>query len=69
MDLAYDHITEETYKEGKDEAKDGSKPEQPQASLSEDVQDAYKAFSSSPWGAKLGGFFGSVKKQVGMLQL
>ncbi|KAI9900648.1 hypothetical protein N3K66_004910 [Trichothecium roseum] len=66
MDLAYDHITEDSYKEGdksKDETKDDSKPEQTQASLSADVQDAYKAFSNSPWGAKLGGFFGTVKKQ------
>lgn len=72
MDLAYDHITEDSYKEGdksKAETKDDSKPEQPQASLSADVQDAYKAFSNSPWGAKLGGFFGTVKKQVRIVRL
>lgn len=35
-----------------------------QNSLNKDFQEAYKAISSSPWGAKLGGFFGSVVKQV-----
>ena len=31
--------------------------------LTTDLQDAYKSFSASPWGAKLGGFFGTVVKQ------
>ena len=31
--------------------------------LTTDLQDAYKSFSASPWGAKLGGFFGTVRKQ------
>lgn len=35
-----------------------------QSTLNKDFQEAYKAISSSPWGAKLGGFFGSVVKQV-----
>ncbi|KAF4977970.1 hypothetical protein FZEAL_5578 [Fusarium zealandicum] len=63
MDLAYDHITEDGYakKPEPGESKDGSKPDQ--SSLNEDLQDAYKAFSNSPWGAKLGGFFGNVVKQ------
>lgn len=34
-----------------------------QPTLNKDFQEAYKAISSSPWGAKLGGFFGSVVKQ------
>ena len=63
MDLAYDHLQEEIYAK-KEESKDGSKPEQTHASLNDDFQDAYKAFSNSPWGAKLGGFFGNVVKQV-----
>ncbi|KAF7552485.1 hypothetical protein G7046_g7401 [Stylonectria norvegica] len=62
MDLAYDHIQEESY--AKDEtAKEGSKTEQNQPSLNSDFQEAYKAFSNSPWGAKLGGFLGNVVKQ------
>lgn len=38
-----------------------------QSTLNNDFQEAYKAISSSPWGAKLGGFFGSVVKQVSSL--
>lgn len=37
-----------------------------QNSLNADFQDAYKAISASPWGARLGGFFGSVVKQVSL---
>lgn len=69
MDLAYDHIQEEAYaKKDNNGNKDGTdaekKEEQPQATLSDEVQDAYKAFSNSPWGSRLGGFFSNVAKQV-----
>lgn len=66
MDLAYDHIVEESLPK----EEDGKRPagtsgaEQTQNSLNAEIQDAYKAFSNSPWGAKIGGFFGSVVKQV-----
>lgn len=65
MDLAYDHITEETLKnEAKQAANDkGKQPEDPNT-LTADVQDAYRAFSASPWGARIGGFIGAVAKQV-----
>ncbi|KAF4345689.1 DOS1 [Fusarium beomiforme] len=59
MDLAYDHITEDGYAKKTEEPKNP----QPQSTLNEDLQDAYKAFSNSPWGAKIGGFFGNVVKQ------
>jgi hypothetical protein len=64
MDLAYDHIQEEAFPEdpSNKEAKETKKPE---SSLNSDFQEAYKAISASPWGAKLGGFFGSVVKQGG----
>lgn len=64
MDLAYDHIQESALspEETKD-AKD-KQEQQPESTLNADFQEAYKAISSSPWGAKLGGFFGSVVKQV-----
>lgn len=63
MDYAYDHVQESTLpEEGSDNSK---KAEQQQGSLNTDFQEAYKAISSSPWGARLGGFFGSVAKQVG----
>ncbi|EHA50717.1 hypothetical protein MCOR27_006970 [Pyricularia oryzae] len=66
MDLAYDHITEETLKnEAKQAANDkGKQPEDPNT-LTADVQDAYRAFSASPWGARIGGFIGAVAKQGG----
>jgi hypothetical protein len=61
MDLAYDHIQEEAL--SPDEASE-KKDKQAETTLNSDFQEAYKAISSSPWGAKLGGFFGSVVKQV-----
>ena len=63
MDLAYDHIQEEAYKIP-EEPGESSKQEDAQTSLNSDIQEAYKAFSASPWGAKIGGFFGNVIKQV-----
>lgn len=67
MDVAYDHIQESNFPEdrGSDSESDKKEPTQPapQASLNADLQDAYRAFSSSPWGARIGGFFGSVVKQ------
>jgi hypothetical protein len=55
MDLTYDHIQGETFKENGD-------PNQ-NSTLNADIQDAYKAISNSPWGMRLGGFLGTVKKQ------
>lgn len=61
MDLAYDHIQEEALApEGPSQADD----KKPETTLNADFQEAYRAISSSPWGARLGGFFGSVVKQV-----
>jgi hypothetical protein len=66
MDVAYDHIQEETFpedeekKKGQDSREDGPAPQ----SINEDFQEAYKAFTTSPWGAKLGGFWATAKKQV-----
>lgn len=65
MDLAYDHIVEESLpKEERGANGQQSGAEQTQNSLNAEIQDAYKAFSASPWGAKIGGFFGTVVKQV-----
>ncbi|MCJ1385814.1 hypothetical protein MMC17_008938 [Xylographa soralifera] len=60
MDAAYDHIQEEVLRQ--DEAS-GQQAQQPEGSLNTELQEAYKSFSASPWGARLGGFFGNVKKQ------
>lgn len=64
MDLAYDHIVEESLPKEDDGKRKASGAEQTQQSLNDEIQDAYKAFSASPWGAKIGGFFGTVVKQV-----
>jgi hypothetical protein len=64
MDLAYDHIQEEALSPEKAETRNEEKEPETQNTLNADFQEAYKAISSSPWGAKLGGFFGSVVKQV-----
>ena len=61
MDLAYDHIQEEALSPENTSQNEEKKPE---TTLNADFQEAYKAISSSPWGARLGGFFGSVVKQV-----
>ncbi|CZS97439.1 related to DOS1 protein [Rhynchosporium agropyri] len=60
MDLAYDHIQEQAIAPENEAEKQEKKPE---TTLNADFQEAYKAISSSPWGAKLGGFFGNVVKQ------
>lgn len=64
MDLAYDHITEESLPQD-EEGESSQRKEQPQPTLNEDIQAAYSAFSASPWGATIGGFLGSVVKQGG----
>lgn len=70
MDLAYDHIVEESLPKEDDGKRPGdSGAEQTQNSLNAEIQDAYKAFSASPWGAKIGGFFGTVVKQVRFIAL
>lgn len=63
MDSAYDHIQEESYPTKQSGAGDSTHQETA-ANFNTEFQDAYKAISSSPWAARLGGFLGSVKKQV-----
>jgi len=38
-------------------------PSVPRQNLQTEFQETFKAFSNSPWGATLGGFWGNVKKQ------
>ncbi|GAB7349303.1 hypothetical protein MBLNU459_g8444t1 [Dothideomycetes sp. NU459] len=59
MDVAYDHIQEEALSPEEAAGRSG----EPQNNLNTEFQQAFKAVSASPWGAKLGGFFGQVKKQ------
>ena len=63
MDSAYDHIQEESYPT-KDSAGGDSTHQETASNFNAEFQDAYKAISSSPWAARLGGFLGNVKKQV-----
>lgn len=78
MDLAYDHIVEESLPKEDDGRRSRANTattatgghavegtvEQTQNNLNAELQDAYKAFSASPWGARIGGFLGTVVKQV-----
>lgn len=66
MDSAYDHIQEESYPQDPAEQQgSGDSTHQETANnFNAEMHDAYKAISSSPWAARLGGFFGTVKKQV-----
>jgi hypothetical protein len=63
MDTAYDHIQEESYPRDPPPQQAGQSDKPAPADFNSEVQDAYKAISSSPWAARLGGFLGTVKKQ------
>lgn len=61
MDVAYDHIQEEVLSPEEAAKQEGEK--QKPTDLNTEFQEAYKSFTASPWGSKLGGFFSDVKKQ------
>ncbi|KAK2029264.1 BSD domain-containing protein [Colletotrichum zoysiae] len=66
MDLAYDHIQESSLPKDADKKSGDTKDttsDQPQHSLNDDLQEAYKAISSSAWGMRIGGFLGNAVKQ------
>lgn len=65
MDLAYDHIQEEALSPDEGGVKKAQAQEQQSdgGNLNTELQEAYKSFSASPWGARLGGFLTTVKKQ------
>lgn len=62
MDIAYDHIQEEVLSPDEIAMKEQS-GKQKQVDLNTEFSEAYKSFSASPWGARLGGFFSDVRKQ------
>ena len=66
MDLAYDHIVEQSMpKDEEGSSSNGqSSNQRPESTLNEDLQEAYRAFSSSSWGSWLGGTVEKVVKQV-----
>ncbi|KAK2041314.1 BSD domain-containing protein [Colletotrichum somersetense] len=66
MDLAYDHIQESSLPKDADKKSGDIKDttsDHPQHSLNDDLQEAYKAISSSAWGMRIGGFLGNAVKQ------
>lgn len=63
MDSAYDHIQEESYPQDPAPKQEAGASSTQTSDFNTELQDAYKAISSSPWAARLGGFLGSVKKQ------
>ncbi|KAF2434252.1 BSD-domain-containing protein [Tothia fuscella] len=62
MDVAYDHIQEEVYPEDEEGKKHPPRTAE-EPTLNAELQEAYKAVANSPWAARLGGLWGSVKKQ------
>lgn len=65
MDIAYDHIQEEVLSPDEIAGKKPRDPNDKEGNLNTEFQEAYKSFSSSPWGARLGGFFSDVRKHGG----
>ncbi|KAK5113413.1 hypothetical protein LTR62_003513 [Meristemomyces frigidus] len=69
MDVAYDHVQEESYASPSSEPSHHpsttSTDESCEASnsLNTDLQQAFQAVSSSPWGSRLGGWFSQARKQ------
>ncbi|TKX24752.1 BSD domain-containing protein [Elsinoe australis] len=63
MDVAYDHIQEEALASEADARQRKDNGDGQPAGLNAEFQEAFKAVSASPWGARLGGWFGEVKKQ------
>jgi hypothetical protein len=63
MDIAYDHILEQNLPAQNSNSQSGDNNPAPQSTLDADLRDAYRAFSNSPWGARIGGFLGTVVKQ------
>lgn len=65
MDSAYDQIQEKNYAGEQENLAAGQPQDSSQAAgnFNAEVQEAYKAISSSPWAARLGGFWQTAKKQ------
>ena len=62
MDAAYDHVQEEIFPKGEDVAPKEENAASP--TLNAEFQEAWGAVANSPWAARLGGLWGSVKKAV-----
>ncbi|RMJ25144.1 BSD domain protein [Aspergillus sp. HF37] len=68
MDVPYDHIQEEILS-GNDPSKkdasqgDAAKDQRPNVDLNTELQETFRDFSASPWGARIGGLWDNVRKQ------
>jgi len=62
MDIAYDHIQEEVLSPDEVAKKEAEENKQKSTSLNTEFSESYNSFFTSPWGARLGGFFSDVKK-------
>ena len=62
MDVAYDHIQEEVLSPDEIANKKSQDSNKKEGNLNTEFQEAYRSFSSSRWGARLGGFFSDVRK-------
>ncbi|PYI12737.1 BSD-domain-containing protein [Aspergillus sclerotiicarbonarius CBS 121057] len=68
MDVAYDHIQEEIFSSNDSSKKEPSQNEpttqdRPNVDLNAELQETFRAFSASPWGARIGGLWDNVRKQ------
>lgn len=66
MDFAYDHIQEEILASNQPEKRgDGTTPstESQNINLGAEFEETFRAFSNSPWGARIGGLWSNVRKQ------
>lgn len=65
MDSAYDHISEESFSSDRASTPTPQRAETASSkpNLNTEFQETFQAFSKSPWGAKLGGLWGRVRKQ------
>ena len=63
MDVAYDAVQKESYPEDESQTDDAQHKRDRSESVNTEFRDAYNAFSNSSWGATVGGWWGSAKKQ------
>ncbi|PYH46559.1 BSD domain-containing protein [Aspergillus saccharolyticus JOP 1030-1] len=68
MDVAYDHIQEEIFSSNDSSKKETdqnepAKTERSNVDLNAELQETFRAFSASPWGARIGGLWDNVRKQ------
>jgi len=61
MDIAYDHVQEEALSPSEEDVQHTIAAET-STNLNADLQQAFQAVSSSPWGSRSGGWFSQARK-------